>query len=65
MADGDISVERTARKRHRCAQCYRPIEPGQRYVDWKQPPGGELGYKGWLHARFHLPADHLAVTGDG
>lgn len=55
----DIAVERTARKRHTCSQCRKPIEPGQRYIDSRLPPGGEMGYSGWLRAKYHLAEDHL------
>lgn len=61
MSD-DIAIERTAKKRHTCAQCLKPIEPGQRYIDSRLPPGSELGYTRWLHAAFHLTRDHLPKT---
>lgn len=49
--------ERTARKRYRCSNCLKPVEPGQRYHYHAMPPGSDMGNPGWWHSVTHLPAD--------
>lgn len=65
MTMPELSVERTARKRHRCEtlHCAGWIEPGQRYIDSALTPNSDIGNTGWLHGKFHLPGEHADSKG--
>ena len=39
VRDGALMTIRTARTRHWCGQGRHWIEPGERYEDWRVPPG--------------------------
>jgi hypothetical protein len=59
MMDGALMTVRTARKRHRCWRCSVPIEPGERYEDWRVPPwraGNES--PGWWRGKQHRDDDY-------
>jgi predicted RNA-binding Zn-ribbon protein involved in translation (DUF1610 family) len=45
------SIARTASKPKQCDGCYRQIVPGERYVEHRAAPGGELGYDHWVALR--------------
>lgn len=43
------TTPRTARKTHPCSgTCAAYIRPGDRYLEHRAAPGGELGYEGWV-----------------
>lgn len=50
---------RTAAKQHRCEDSFADgrhlIECGERYIELKLPPGGELGYQGWSRMKVCVP----------
>lgn len=56
-----LHVTRVARKTYRCDAIVCEVDrspagrivPGQHYVSSALPPGGDLGYPTWQHARFH------------
>jgi hypothetical protein len=50
-----FTTEHTARKRHKCTTCLRPIMPGQRYhAHVATPRDPELGNTRWYRLRSHL-----------
>lgn len=50
-----FTSEHTARKRHRCGRCQRPIKPGQRYAAYAITPNDtDFGNAKWLRGREHL-----------
>jgi hypothetical protein len=59
---------RTSRKVRRCWRCRERIQPGQRYERHSLPPGGELGYLGWVREAEHVDGecqtDNTAAAAD-
>ena len=58
-SDGALLTIRTARRRHRCGRCNVPIEPGERYEDWRVPPwrgGNESDL--WWRGKQHWDGDY-------
>lgn len=53
---------RTSLKPRRCWRCRKTIEPGRRYERHSLPPGGELGYLGWVHEYEHADGDCPAAA---
>jgi hypothetical protein len=51
-----IVTTRRARKMHTCSRCNLIIHRGELYASSSLPPGGELGYTGWMHATSHVSA---------
>lgn len=46
----------TARRRHRCDLCRRPIEPGQRYDRFTATPDDDIWSTGrWTSLKHHHP----------
>lgn len=56
---------RTSRRTRRCARCRQTIGPGEQYLRLSLPPGGELGYLGWVREAEHIACeiDYPTVTG--
>lgn len=51
----EIVKERTARKTHRCDRCRHRIKPGERYVDWRIPPGWDVNSSDhWWCGKTHV-----------
>lgn len=52
-----FTVERTARKPHKCDRCLGQIRPGEQYTAYSIPPGSDLDNNGWISGHEHASPD--------
>ncbi len=59
VRDGALMTVRTARKRQWCGLGRHWIEPGERYEDWRVPPGrGSNDGPRWWRGKRHSDLDY-------
>ena len=57
--DGALVTIRTARTRHWCGEGRHWIEPGERYEDWRVPPGrADNESDHWWRGKRHWDGDY-------